>query len=85
MEGTPKSRKPFVRNRYLPQRVHRICNASLAALVVLLAAVYVLPLRFALIAGVSLFFLVLCVDPTTLSFVEGVAGGEGYVDLDDKL
>jgi len=84
MNDDPKRRKPFVRNHYLPQRAHRLCNALLAALVVLLAAVHFLPLRFALTAGATVFVLILCVDPTTISFVEGLAGEDGYVDLDDE-
>ncbi len=85
MDENRKSRRPFVRNHYLPQWAHRICNALLTALVVLLPTIYVFPLRFALTADVALFFLVVFTGPNKISFVEGIAGEDGYVDLDDKL
>jgi hypothetical protein len=82
MNSERNVRPPFVRNHYLPKWCHRLCNAVLVTLLVCLALVYVFPLRLALISDGLLFVLMLIVDPSRISFVEGLAGEEGYVDLD---
>ena len=84
MSTSRAGRKPFVRNHYLPKWLHRLCNALLATLVVLMLLIYIFPWRLALIVGVALFLLVLCIDPSKFSFVEGIAGEDGYVDLNDE-
>ena len=83
-EVTKKSRHPFVRNHFLPKWLHRFCNALLSALGIGVALLLLWPsLRSGMIA-IAVFFIMLLVDPDRLSFVEGIAGGEGYSDLEDK-
>ena len=84
MTSTHKARHPFVRNHYLPNWIHRLCNALVVALVVSVLLVYLLPYRAAVMAGAVLFVVVLCINPRKLSFVEGVAGEDGYLDLDER-
>jgi hypothetical protein len=79
-----KPRKPFVRNHYLPKWIHRLCNAVLAAFVACLILIYVLPWRLALYTDAGLFVLILCLDPSRISLVDGLAGEDGYVDLDES-
>jgi len=86
-------RRPFVRNRYLPQWLHRIFCGGFAALVFgLLGLSWLSQPSGSWRHVVSLCLLVLSVPVGVIcacvahrfSIVEGLAGDGGYEDLDEK-
>jgi hypothetical protein len=82
-ESQKMDRRPFVRNHRLPRWLHRFCNASITALLFATTVLLLWPNLTVGIGGAILSFVVmLFVNPERLSFVEGVAGEVGYVDLD---
>ncbi len=84
----------MIRNRYLPLWLHRVCNGLLAAAICAsiasvgishsVSAGWLHGFSFAafyLSAPLGIFFA--CIT-RRVSIVEGVAGGEGYDELDTK-
>jgi hypothetical protein len=81
----------MIHNRYLPESLHRVCNAAVGFFGVGAASFCVnahIALRFqtvGLIAAVILTILATCllaiVNPKRFSVVEGIAGDVGYDEL----
>ena len=79
-------RRPFVRNHFLPRWLHRFFNALLPALVVATAVLMLLSNFWGGIGcGVAAFVVLLFVNPDRFSFLEGIAGEDGYCDLDEPV
>jgi hypothetical protein len=77
-------RRPFVRNHFLPHWVHRFFNAAIPSLLIATALLMLLSnLWIGIGSGLVVFIVLLLVNPDRLSFVEGVAGEDGYCDLND--
>jgi hypothetical protein len=76
------TRRPFVLNQYLPNWLHRLCNALLSSLAVGTFLLLLWP-DWRIGALSALVFVVnLLINPTRFSVVEGVAGDLGYIELE---
>ena len=76
-------RKPFVRNHYLPSWLHRLCNALFGSVLLTTGLFMLWPNLLVLWIGPATFVGLLLLSPNKFSCVEGVAGGDGYADLDE--
>jgi hypothetical protein len=80
-------------NRYLPQWVHRIANGLMASMGIALVGAlgastlacdsFLWKACFALLCASPAGLLLSCADPAKITLVEGIAGEDGYDELEE--